>query len=200
MVRLSTVFSLVSCPHFLSAEDPWWRLIKVYRNSRERVKPEDCLLQIDVVMFDKTGTITNGVPQVTRVLVLWETARMPLRQILAVVGTAEASSEHPLGVAVTKHCKEVRRPLARPFRRDRRMKSVWVPQELGSDVMGFCQDFQAVPGCGISCRVSNVDHLLQQQSGESFLLPGATTEESSLLSAEEAPPTGRTAELLYIDS
>lgn len=64
--------------------------------------------QIRVVMFDKTGTITNGVPRVTRVLVLWEVARMPLRKILAVVGTAEASSEHPLGMAVAKHCKEVR--------------------------------------------------------------------------------------------
>ncbi|RVE75064.1 hypothetical protein OJAV_G00013030 [Oryzias javanicus] len=124
-------------------------------------EPLEMAHKIDVVMFDKTGTITNGVPQVTRVLVLWETARMPLRQILAVVGTAEAGSEHPLGVAVTRHCKE----------------------ELGSDLMGFCQDFQAVPGCGISCRVSNVDHLLQQQSGQSFLLS------SSLLSAEEAPPT-----------
>lgn len=59
-------------------------------------------------MFDKTGTITNGVPRVTRVLVLWEMARMPLRKILALVGTAEASSEHPLGMAVAKHCKEVR--------------------------------------------------------------------------------------------
>lgn len=67
-----------------------------------------CLLQIGVVMFDKTGTITNGVPRVTRVLVLWEMARMPLRKILAVVGTAEASSEHPLGIAVAKHCKQVR--------------------------------------------------------------------------------------------
>ena len=66
------------------------------------------LPQIQVVMFDKTGTITHGVPRVTRVLVLWEMARMPLRKILAVVGTAEASSEHPLGIAVTKHCKQVR--------------------------------------------------------------------------------------------
>lgn len=58
-------------------------------------------------MFDKTGTITNGVPRVTRVLVLWDLARLPLRKVLAVVGTAEASSEHPLGTAVAKHCKEV---------------------------------------------------------------------------------------------
>ncbi|XP_023125408.2 copper-transporting ATPase 2 isoform X1 [Amphiprion ocellaris] len=134
--------------------------------------PLEMAHQIRVVMFDKTGTITNGVPRVTRVLVLWEMARMPLRKILAVVGTAEASSEHPLGLAVAKHCKE----------------------ELGSEVLGYCQDFQAVPGCGISCRVSSVEHLLLQQSQEQFLLPGATTDESCLLpdgevaSAAEAAP------------
>lgn len=60
-------------------------------------------------MFDKTGTITIGVPRVTRVLVLWEMARLPLRKILALVGTAEANSEHPLGVAVVAHCRQVRR-------------------------------------------------------------------------------------------
>uniref|UniRef100_A0A7N9AP58 Copper-transporting ATPase 2 n=1 Tax=Mastacembelus armatus TaxID=205130 RepID=A0A7N9AP58_9TELE len=121
-------------------------------------EPLEMAHKIKVVMFDKTGTITNGVPRVIRVLVLWEMARMPLRKILAVVGTAEASSEHPLGMAVAKHCKE----------------------ELGCNVLGYCQDFQAVPGCGISCRVSNVEHLLQQQSEECVLLPGATTDESSL--------------------
>ncbi|XP_078099530.1 copper-transporting ATPase 2 [Sander vitreus] len=129
-------------------------------------EPLEMAHKINVVMFDKTGTITNGVPRVTRVLVLWEIARMPLRKILALVGTAEASSEHPLGMAVTKHCKE----------------------ELGCDLLGYCRDFQAVPGCGISCRVSNVEHLLQQQGEERFLLPGATTDESSLLSAAEATP------------
>ncbi|XP_051799249.1 copper-transporting ATPase 2 [Acanthochromis polyacanthus] len=133
--------------------------------------PLEMAHQIDVVMFDKTGTITNGVPRVTRVLVLWEMARMPLRKILALVGTAEASSEHPLGLAVAKHCKE----------------------ELGSEVLGYCQDFQAVPGCGISCRVSNVEHLLLQQNEEQFLLPGATTDESSLLPDGEVTPAAEAA-------
>lgn len=65
------------------------------------------VLQIKTVMFDKTGTITHGVPKVMRVLLLVDKATLPLRKVLAVVGTAEASSEHPLGVAVTKYCKEV---------------------------------------------------------------------------------------------
>uniref|UniRef100_A0A8C8YUV1 Copper-transporting ATPase 2 n=1 Tax=Prolemur simus TaxID=1328070 RepID=A0A8C8YUV1_PROSS len=93
---------------------------------------------IKTVMFDKTGTITHGIPRVMRFLLLVDMATLPLRKVLAVVGTAEASSEHPLGVAVTKYCKE----------------------ELGTETLGYCTDFQAVPGCGIGCKVSNVEGIL----------------------------------------
>uniref|UniRef100_A0A493T875 P-type Cu(+) transporter n=1 Tax=Anas platyrhynchos platyrhynchos TaxID=8840 RepID=A0A493T875_ANAPP len=70
-------------------------------------KPLEMAHKIKTVMFDKTGTITCGVPKVMRVLLLGDTAVLSLKKVLAVVGTAEASSEHPLGVAVTKYCKEV---------------------------------------------------------------------------------------------
>uniref|UniRef100_A0A673ZVU8 Copper-transporting ATPase 2 n=1 Tax=Salmo trutta TaxID=8032 RepID=A0A673ZVU8_SALTR len=106
-------------------------------------EPLEMAHKIGAVMFDKTGTITNGVPRVTRVLVLWERARLPLRKVLALVGTAEASSEHPLGMAVAKHCKE----------------------ELETDVLGSCKDFQSVPGCGISCKVSNIEEAVSGQAG-----------------------------------
>ncbi|XP_067315212.1 copper-transporting ATPase 2 [Pseudorasbora parva] len=130
-------------------------------------EPLEMAHKVGAVMFDKTGTITNGVPQVTRVLVLWDRARLPLRKVLAVVGTAEASSEHPLGMAVAKHCKE----------------------ELGTKTLGSCHDFQAVPGCGISCKVSNIEDLLQnspktpaeKQTPFLVTLQGATTDDSSLV-------------------
>uniref|UniRef100_A0A8C7P6R3 Copper-transporting ATPase 2 n=1 Tax=Oncorhynchus mykiss TaxID=8022 RepID=A0A8C7P6R3_ONCMY len=124
-------------------------------------EPLEMAHKIGAVMFDKTGTITNGVPRVTRVLVLWERARLPLRKVLALVGTAEASSEHPLGMAVAKHCKE----------------------ELETDVLGSCKDFQSVPGCGISCKVSNIEEVLLEGDQDSchtqVTLQGATTDESS---------------------
>ncbi|XP_006154287.1 copper-transporting ATPase 2 isoform X2 [Tupaia chinensis] len=101
-------------------------------------KPLEMAHKIKTVMFDKTGTITHGVPRVMRVLLLVDVAALPLRKVLAVVGTAEASSEHPLGVAVTKYCKEV----------------------LGTETLGYCTDFQAVPGCGIGCKVSSVEAIL----------------------------------------
>ncbi|XP_051025542.1 copper-transporting ATPase 2 isoform X2 [Acomys russatus] len=101
-------------------------------------KPLEMAHKIKTVMFDKTGTITHGVPRVMRFLLLVDTVTLSLRKVLAVVGTAEASSEHPLGVAVTKYCKE----------------------ELGTETLGYCTDFQAVPGCGIGCKVSNVESVL----------------------------------------
>uniref|UniRef100_A0A8C5XPJ6 P-type Cu(+) transporter n=1 Tax=Microcebus murinus TaxID=30608 RepID=A0A8C5XPJ6_MICMU len=101
-------------------------------------KPLEMAHKIKTVMFDKTGTITHGIPRVMRFLLLVDTATLPLRKVLAVVGTAEASSEHPLGVAVTKYCKE----------------------ELGTETLGYCTDFQAVPGCGIGCKVSSVEGIL----------------------------------------
>ncbi|XP_074014774.1 copper-transporting ATPase 2 isoform X2 [Numenius arquata] len=101
-------------------------------------KPLEMAHKIKTVMFDKTGTITCGVPKVMRVLLLGETAVLSLKKVLAVVGTAEASSEHPLGVAVTKYCRE----------------------ELSTQSLGFCTDFQAVPGCGISCKVGGVEAVL----------------------------------------
>uniref|UniRef100_H3CZ42 Copper-transporting ATPase 2 n=1 Tax=Tetraodon nigroviridis TaxID=99883 RepID=H3CZ42_TETNG len=158
-----TVLS-IACPCSLGLATPTAVMVGTGVGARNGIlikggEPLEMAHKIQAVMFDKTGTLTNGVPRVTRVLVLWEPARLPLRKILALVGTAEASSEHPLGVAVAAHCR----------------------QELGSDLLGCCQDFQAVPGCGISCRVSNVDHLLVQE---------ASRDGSSLVPEQEGPAPG----------
>ena len=38
---------------------------------------------------------------------------------------------------------------------------LWLcPQELGTQSLGYCTDFQAVPGCGISCKVGGVEAVL----------------------------------------
>lgn len=40
-------------------------------------------------------------------------------------------------------------------------------QELGTESLGACTDFQAVPGCGIRCQVSNTETLLKQADSDS---------------------------------
>uniref|UniRef100_A0A8C5C8S2 P-type Cu(+) transporter n=1 Tax=Gadus morhua TaxID=8049 RepID=A0A8C5C8S2_GADMO len=100
-------------------------------------EPLEMAHKIQTVVFDKTGTITYGAPEVVQLKIVVEANRMPRSRLLAVVGTAENSSEHPLGSAITKYCK----------------------QELGSESLGACSDFQTVAGCGIRCLVSSVDNL-----------------------------------------
>lgn len=64
-------------------------------------------MQVQSVVFDKTGTITYGAPKVVQVKIAVEGNKMPRSRLLAIVATAENNSEHPLGAAITKYCKQV---------------------------------------------------------------------------------------------
>uniref|UniRef100_A0A8C4VT75 Copper-transporting ATPase 2 n=1 Tax=Gopherus evgoodei TaxID=1825980 RepID=A0A8C4VT75_9SAUR len=134
-------------------------------------KPLEMAHKIKTVMFDKTGTITCGVPKVMRMLLLRDTAKLSLKKVLAIVGTAEASSEHPLGMAVTKYCKE----------------------ELGTESLGYCTDFQAVPGCGISCKVRSVEAVLGQSEQ-------SVNEQNAYLSSVSTISLGHSSSIMVSES
>lgn len=72
-------------------------------------EPLELLHKVKCIVFDKTGTITNGVPVVTRIALFVENNICSLSKMLALVGTAEANSEHPIGVAITKFVRKVSR-------------------------------------------------------------------------------------------
>ncbi|NWU28468.1 ATP7A ATPase, partial [Dyaphorophyia castanea] len=105
-------------------------------------EPLEMAHKVKVVVFDKTGTITHGTPEVMQVKLLAEGSHLPRHKMLAIVGTAESNSEHPLGAAITKYCKK----------------------ELNSETLGTCTDFQVVPGCGISCKVTNIEAVLYRKN------------------------------------
>lgn len=96
--------------------------------------------KVKVVVFDKTGTITQGIPRVTEVVYFHDEATLSTQRFLAVVWTAEASSEHPLAAAIVKYAKE----------------------RLNVELSSKATDFSAVPGYGLKCTVSNVEGMLAQ--------------------------------------
>ena len=89
--------------------------------------------QVNAVVLDKTGTLTQGQPQVTDVLPL--TGWTP-DHLLALAAAAEVNSEHPLGQAIVAGARE--RELALPE----------------------VTDFQSLTGFGIQVRVDQVTYYL----------------------------------------
>ncbi|VDK19482.1 unnamed protein product [Anisakis simplex] len=70
-------------------------------------EPLEMAHKIKTVVFDKTGTITEGHPRLIRIHTFVSQATLPLRRMLAIIGSAESSSEHPLGAAIATFVKEV---------------------------------------------------------------------------------------------
>lgn len=59
--------------------------------------------QVDTVIFDKTGTITEGKPEVTDIVT---TNNISEQDLLGLAASAEVGSEHPLGEAIVRAAEE----------------------------------------------------------------------------------------------
>jgi Cu+-exporting ATPase len=63
---------------------------------------------VDVIVLDKTGTITEGQPAVTDIIGLNDFSENRMMQLAA---AAESGSEHPLGRAIVEHAKNNNQPM-----------------------------------------------------------------------------------------
>jgi Cu+-exporting ATPase len=89
--------------------------------------------RLDTVILDKTGTVTNGKPVLTDVIL---SNGFEEEEFLKLVGSAEKNSEHPLAEAIVEGIKE---------------KGI----ELGSS-----EHFEAIPGFGIQSNVEGKSLLI----------------------------------------
>lgn len=92
--------------------------------------------QINTIIFDKTGTITEGKPFVTDFI---NVSKLSNTALASLVGTAELQSEHFLGKALVEHAKLMGAPLSTP------------------------EAFEAFPGKGLMATVG--DHVLTIGNG-----------------------------------
>lgn len=121
---------VVTCPDALGLATPTAVMVGTGLGARRGVLFKNASVletsaRVQVVVLDKTGTLTKGEPEVTDVVV----DAMSSDELLDLVAAVETESEHPLATAIVSH----HTPAGGP-----------APQAM---------DFQAVPGLGATARV-----------------------------------------------
>lgn len=136
----------VSCPCALGLATPTAVMVGTGAGATNGIlikggEPLETAYKIKTIVFDKTGTITQGVPSVTKVIKFVNDQTMTFRDILNLIASAEKGSEHSLAKAVIEFAK----------------------LNLKKDNFYKCVNFQAVPGCGLKTKVikqeDNIDNL-----------------------------------------
>ena len=89
--------------------------------------------KINTIVFDKTGTITEGKPEVTDIIAA---SGMTRERLLQIAASGEKGSEHPLGEAIVRKAEK--------------------------ENLGFLEinNFEAIPGHGIEVTIEGVNALI----------------------------------------
>ncbi|MCI2256475.1 heavy metal translocating P-type ATPase [Domibacillus sp. PGB-M46] len=125
--------------------------------------------RLDTIILDKTGTVTKGKPSLTDVILA---EGVEENEFLALVGTAEKNSEHPLAEAIVEGIKE---------------KGI----ELGSS-----DTFEAIPGFGIESTIKGRQLLIGTRR---LMAKYNINVQDELTKMENLEKQGKTAMLAAID-
>ncbi|WP_312906305.1 heavy metal translocating P-type ATPase [Tissierella praeacuta] len=126
--------------------------------------------KIDTIVFDKTGTITKGEPEVTDIISFNDMGR---DEILRIAASVERTSEHPLGQSIVKKGEEELLKLLEP------------------------EKFMAIPGKGLKATFEGKEVFIGNRKLMSDNNISIANGEEILLKLEEE---GKTAMLLSLDN
>lgn len=147
--RFTTAFSnaisvlLIACPCALGLATPTAIMVGTGQAARRGVyirngESLETAIHLTAIVFDKTGTITEGKPEVTDFINI---SRFDDNQVISLCASAEISSEHFLARAIVNFAKN---------------KLEFKPKKVSQ--------FAAVPGRGLSAKVSRYQLLIGNQA------------------------------------
>jgi P-type Cu+ transporter len=97
---------IIACPCALGLATPMSIMVAVGRGARAGIivrnaEALESLAKVDTLVADKTGTLTEGKPQVGNIVV-FEESGVSREQLLRLVASMERASEHPLAQAIVR--------------------------------------------------------------------------------------------------
>jgi len=102
---------IIACPCALGLATPTAILVGTGRGAENGILIKDAssleiARRLDTIIFDKTGTITRGEPEVREIIVKKGSLINTSEQLLYIAASSELYSEHPLGKAIVKKAKD----------------------------------------------------------------------------------------------
>jgi Cu+-exporting ATPase len=99
---------IIACPCAMGLATPTAIMVGTGRGAEQGIlirggEALEAAHRIDTVVFDKTGTLTVGAPSVASVV---PAPGFEAAEVLALAGSVEAGSEHPLGEAIARRALE----------------------------------------------------------------------------------------------
>lgn len=99
---------IIACPCALGLATPMSIMVGTGRGAQSGVlvrnaEALETLSQVTILVIDKTGTLTEGKPQVTAIETL---GALPEAEVLRLVASLEQASEHPLAGAILRAAQE----------------------------------------------------------------------------------------------
>lgn len=133
-----TAVIVIACPCALGLATPTAIMVGTGKGAEYGVlikggEPLEMAYKIKAIVFDKTGTLTHGKPVVTDLLVLGKKSK---ENLLAIAGSLEKTSEHPLAEAIYSYAVE------------------------GSAKLIEVSDFSAIPGHGVKGTIVKETYFL----------------------------------------
>lgn len=99
---------VIACPCALGLATPTAIIVGVGKGAREGILVKDAstletLYKANVVVVDKTGTITKGKPELTKVEIKSD---LNERDVVSILASLESKSEHPIAHAIVSYAQE----------------------------------------------------------------------------------------------
>ena len=173
---LSAVSVLViACPCALGLATPTALMVGMGKGAEHHILIKDAfalenLCKVDTVVLDKTGTLTEGVPEVTDSFWISEASR----DMLDILYTTEMKSEHPLASAILSWLKGTE------------------AAEIDAD------SFESVTGRGIQMQVHGREIIRWEEDGKSIVYYGWESELLAVMAISDRlkPTSGEAVEAL----
>jgi len=144
-----TAVIVIACPCALGLATPTAIMVGTGSGAENGIlikggEPLEAACKINTIVFDKTGTITKGKPEVTDILEVQNSkiktqnynSKFKIDQILQITASLEKNSEHSLAEAITLYTKK---------------KDIAIKQIEG---------FKAIPGYGVQGKINNKVYFL----------------------------------------